>query len=117
VADAVTHFQDSLYKEVSKSETDDLNALVKKYSDRIKKNACSREESLSVMKQTNPRFILRNYLLHQAAEQLENGDNSLFLKLHEAMKEPYSKKHDEFFVRRPDWATQKAGCSMLSCSS
>ncbi|HKH61644.1 MAG TPA: YdiU family protein [Flavitalea sp.] len=115
--DVISHFQDSLYKEVLKPEEDSLNDLIKMYSDRIKRNACSREESLSVMKKTNPRFILRNYLLHQAAEQLENGDNSLFLKLHEAMKEPYSKKHDAFFVKRPDWATQKAGCSMLSCSS
>jgi uncharacterized protein YdiU (UPF0061 family) len=56
-------------------------------------------------------------LLHQAIEGLENGDDTLFVKLQQAMKEPYSTKHDEFFAKRPSWATQKAGCSMLSCSS
>jgi serine/tyrosine/threonine adenylyltransferase len=33
------------------------------------------------------------------------------------MKEPYSNKFDEFFQTRPEWASEKAGCSMLSCSS
>ena len=69
------------------------------------------------MQESNPRFILRNYLLHQAIEDLEKGDDTLFVKLQQAMKEPYSTNHDEFFQKRPSWATQKAGCSMLSCSS
>jgi hypothetical protein len=56
-------------------------------------------------------------MLHQAIEDLEKGDNKLFEKLQEAMKEPYSTKFDEFFAKQPLWATQKAGCSMLSCSS
>jgi uncharacterized protein YdiU (UPF0061 family) len=69
------------------------------------------------MQKNNPRFILRNYLLHQAIQELENGKDHLFVKLQEAMKEPYTRKFDEFFAKRPDWASQKAGCSMLSCSS
>jgi uncharacterized protein YdiU (UPF0061 family) len=69
------------------------------------------------MRAANPRFILRNYLLHQAIEELEKGENTLFLQLMEAMKEPYSNQFDQFLVKRPDWASQKAGCSMLSCSS
>ena len=115
--DAVIHFQESLYKEIQKPEADALNDLMKMYSDRIKNNTSMREESVSVMRKANPRFVLRNYLLHQAAEDLEKGDDGLFLKLHEAMKHPYSNKYDEFFVKRPAWANQKAGCSMLSCSS
>ena len=87
------------------------------YIKRIKQNTIEREESLKRMREHNPRFILRNYLLHQAIEELQNGNDGLFLKLQQAMKEPYSKKWDEFFIKRPDWATQKAGCSMLSCSS
>lgn len=117
VDDAVAHFQQSFYKEVETAERDALNHLIKLYSERIKRNASLRQESLSVMRKANPRFILRNYLLHQAAQDLEQGDKNLFSKLHEAMKEPYSNRFDEFFVRRPDWAAQKAGCSMLSCSS
>ena len=69
------------------------------------------------MRKANPRVILRNYLLHQAIEQVERGEKGLFEKLQEAMKKPYSTEFDEFFRKRPDWATKKAGCSMLSCSS
>jgi uncharacterized protein YdiU (UPF0061 family) len=69
------------------------------------------------MRESNPRFILRNYLLHQAIEEMERGEEGLFLKLQQAIKEPYSTNFDEFFAKRPDWASKKAGCSMLSCSS
>jgi uncharacterized protein YdiU (UPF0061 family) len=69
------------------------------------------------MRAANPRFILRNYLLHQAIEELEKGENTLFQQLQEAMKDPYSNQFDQFLRKRPDWASQKAGCSMLSCSS
>ena len=117
INDAVGHFQQSFYKEVATAEKDALHHLMKMYSDRINRNVCERQESLSVMRNANPRFVLRNYLLHQAAQDLAQGDNSLFLQLHEAIREPYSNKFDEFFLKRPDWATQKAGCSMLSCSS
>jgi uncharacterized protein YdiU (UPF0061 family) len=90
---------------------------MKSYIGRIKSNTGSREDSIVRMRANNPRFILRNYLLHQAIEDLEKGDDQLFSKLQEAMKDPYSNKYDEFFTKRPSWATQKAGCSMLSCSS
>jgi uncharacterized protein YdiU (UPF0061 family) len=83
----------------------------------MSKNNCTPEESFQKMRENNPRFILRNYLLHQAIEDLNNGDNKLFAKLEQAIKSPYSDGFDEFFKKRPDWATQKAGCSMLSCSS
>jgi uncharacterized protein YdiU (UPF0061 family) len=115
--DIVNHFSESFYEEPEKGERELLAGLVKDYAERIGKNTGSREESIQRMRQANPRFILRNYLLHQAIEELEKGENQLFLKLQEAMKEPYSDKFDEFLAKRPDWASKKAGCSMLSCSS
>ncbi|MBC7827349.1 MAG: YdiU family protein [Chitinophagaceae bacterium] len=112
-----SHFNHSFYKELQPGHVEALFSLMEMYITRIKRNTCNREESLNRMQQNNPRFILRNYLLHQASEDLEKGDDTLLTKLQHAMKEPYSKKYDEFFTKRPDWATQKAGCSMLSCSS
>jgi uncharacterized protein YdiU (UPF0061 family) len=114
---AVKHFQESFYKEIPPAEAQGLFSLLKMYINRINKNNCTRQESILRMKENNPRFILRNYLLHQAIEELERGDDRLFLNLQEAMKNPYGENYDEFFRRRPDWASQKAGCSMLSCSS
>jgi uncharacterized protein YdiU (UPF0061 family) len=111
------YFKDSFYKEVSPSGAQTFNQLIERYKSRMAKNSCTPQESYQKMSKNNPRFILRNYLLHQAIEDLNNGDNKLFAQLEEAMKYPYSDRFDEFLKKRPDWATQKAGCSMLSCSS
>jgi uncharacterized protein YdiU (UPF0061 family) len=111
------HFADSFYNEPASADSEALFGLMQDYAARIQANTISREASLERMRQANPRFILRNYLLHQAIEQLEIGQDTLFLKLQEAIREPYSRKFDAFLVKRPAWAGQKAGCSMLSCSS
>jgi uncharacterized protein YdiU (UPF0061 family) len=115
--DMVTHFKESFYNELEKDEVEMLNKVMKNYIERINMNTISVEEALQRMRKNNPRFILRNYLLHNAIEELERGDDTLFVKLQEAMKEPYSNKFDEFYAKRPGWAMQKAGSSMLSCSS
>jgi uncharacterized protein YdiU (UPF0061 family) len=113
----VAHFSESFYHELKAPEAEALSGLVRAYLHKLQGNTFPREESVKRMRAANPRFILRNYLLHQAIEELERGEETLFTKLQAAMKEPYSAKGDEFFARRPDWAAQKAGCSMLSCSS
>lgn len=113
--DIVRHFQESFYETLQDEAM--FCAFIRKYALRIERNKISRETSQATMRSSSPRFILRNYLLHQAIEELENGNRDLFDKLQEAMKEPYSRKHDAFFAKRPGWAEQKAGCSMLSCSS
>ncbi|HYF03349.1 MAG TPA: YdiU family protein [Patescibacteria group bacterium] len=115
--EVLEHFKDSFYKDPYPGEATSLLELITQYSERLEMNAISREESRAIMQKTNPRFILRNYMLHEAIQGLEKGDDALFLKLQHAMKTPYSREHDEFFKKRPDWATKQAGCSMLSCSS
>ncbi|HVE60668.1 MAG TPA: protein adenylyltransferase SelO family protein, partial [Chitinophagaceae bacterium] len=115
--DVVDHFNEAFYEQVSAEEARPLFDWIKTYTERICTNKITREESKLLMRKTSPRFILRNYLLHQSIEDLEKGDDGLFVKLQEAMKEPYSGNHDEFFKKRPEWATEKAGCSQLSCSS
>jgi uncharacterized protein YdiU (UPF0061 family) len=116
-SDYLDYFKDSFYKQPTAKGAQKLNTFLDRYKLRMGKNNCSPETSFKKMSKNNPRFILRNYLLHQAIEDINNGDNTLFAKLQEAIKDPYSDRHDEFFKKRPDWADQKAGCSMLSCSS
>ncbi len=71
------------------------------------------------MNRNNPRIILRNYLLHQAIEELEKGENKLFLRLQEAHERIRIQLSgfEDLVHKRPEWAETKAGCSMLSCSS
>ena len=110
----VDHFKESFYEELKKSGRQELHGLMKAYRNKVD---AKDEAAKELMRKTNPRFVLRNYLLHQSIEDLQNGNDALFNKLQQAMKEPYSNKWDEFFKRRPEWAMSKAGCSMLSCSS
>ncbi len=69
------------------------------------------------MQRTNPKFILRNYLLFQCIEETDNGDFTLLNKLLKALENPYEELYPEFSVKRPDWAGDQPGCSTLSCSS
>jgi uncharacterized protein YdiU (UPF0061 family) len=115
--EVLQHFNNSFYNIPEKEDAQKLFQLIKDYQQRLLTNTNNRENRIATMRSTSPRFILRNYLLHQAIEGLEKGDPQFFLKLQEAIKEPYSNKYDELVAKRPDWASQKAGCSMLSCSS
>ncbi|MFN3402751.1 MAG: protein adenylyltransferase SelO [Cytophagaceae bacterium] len=113
----IRYFNKSFYSDISDELSESLFNWLQLYYKRLETNSISREKSRELMRRNNPHFVLRNYLLHQAIEEMESGIDTLFLKLQEAIKDPYSDKFPEFFAKRPDWATQKAGCSMLSCSS
>jgi len=113
----LVYFKDSLYNDLEAVDAAALYELIKTYQTRLNANTCTREDSLQRMRTANPRFILRNYLLHMAIDELQKGEQQLFLKLQQALKDPYSNSYDDFFEMRPGWATQQAGCSMLSCSS
>lgn len=117
-AAVVRHFEKTFYHHPSPDGAAALHQFIMAYSNRISKNTGAPEVRLQIMQAANPRFVLRNYLLHQAIEELERGKDTLFRRLEEAIKQPYADVHaEELTARRPTWATQKAGCSMLSCSS
>ena len=70
------------------------------------------------MNQVNPCFVLRNYLAQQAIDAVMQGDTGMIDKLMDAARNPYAENiPPELTEKRPDWALNKPGCSMLSCSS
>jgi len=98
----------------------DMQQWLTAYAKRIQQSKLSPEQRLTVMRSHNPRYVLRNYMAQEAIDLLtEKGDNKRLLILLELLKNPYTQQTgmEQFEQKRPDWARQKAGCSMLSCSS
>ena len=91
----------------------------KKYEERLKIERVSSEERKEKMNAVNPKFVLRNYMSQMAIDEAENGNYTLIDELFQLLKKPYSEqpKNEKWFVKRPEWARNKVGCSMLSCSS
>ena len=67
----------------------------------------------------NPKYVLRNYMSQVAIDAADKGDFSIINELYQLLKQPYAeqKGSEKWFVKRPEWARTKVGCSMLSCSS
>lgn len=92
---------------------------LRKYLQRIGGQKLEVIDRVKKMNKTNPKFVLRNYLVQIAIDKANDGDFSEIEKLLEIMKKPYDEQieHQAYAEKRPEWARDKAGCSMLSCSS
>ena len=89
------------------------------YINTIKEENISDTDRLQQMNLVNPKYVLRNYMAQLAIDEAEKGNYELIDELYTLLKNPYSEqtKNEKWFAKRPEWARNKVGCSMLSCSS
>jgi uncharacterized protein YdiU (UPF0061 family) len=89
------------------------------YRELIQKENCNSTERSLKMKAVNPKYVLRNYMAQLAIDAAEKGDNTIVEELYQLLLKPYDAQPEmeKWFVKRPQWAMNKVGCSMLSCSS
>ncbi len=90
-----------------------------KYSERLLKEERFDKDRKAAMNLVNPKYVLRNYMAQVAIDAADKGDYSIIEELYQLLKQPYAeqKEQEKWFVKRPEWARHKVGCSMLSCSS
>ena len=96
-----------------------LQSWLVSYGHAINKEGRAMAEREAQMNQANPLYVLRNYIAQNAIDAVAKGDNAPVSELLDVLKDPYNKQtgKEAFAQKRPEWARNRPGCSMLSCSS
>jgi uncharacterized protein YdiU (UPF0061 family) len=96
-----------------------LDRWLVNYLERVRAEGSADAERQRRMHAVNPLYVPRNYLVHGVIEQSRTGDRRPLAELLEVLRHPYESQpgREAYAAKRPDWARQRPGCSMLSCSS
>lgn len=89
------------------------------YAAELARNGISPERRRRRMDAVNPQYVLRNYLAQHAIDGVEQNDTAMLDDLMTVLRHPYEEQPEfaHLAAPRPAWAADRAGCSMLSCSS
>ena len=121
-AAALVHFHESFYRpeQCDNDYAARLNAWLNRYDQRVLQDHHDASHRQANMDRTNPLYVLRNYLAQEAIDLAqEQGDPGLIMELLDVLRNPYQVQPGKvrFAKKRPEWARNRPGCSMLSCSS
>ncbi|MDV3468955.1 YdiU family protein [Stenotrophomonas sp. C3(2023)] len=89
------------------------------YAQRRRDDVLAPAAQQAKMAAANPLYVLRNWLAQEAIDRAMDGDMGGVLALQNVLRDPYTQRPglEHYASPRPAWAEERAGCSMLSCSS
>lgn len=89
---------------------------VRAWAERTEGDAATRQSRMNTV---NPLVVPRNWQVQVAIDAAEQGDTTPLDDLMRVLRTPYADTAEAraYAVKRPEWARDRAGCSMLSCSS
>ena len=119
-APSLDPLRDAFYDPVKMLEAEPAFAdWLARHAARVREEGVEPEARRLRMQAVNPKYVLRNYLAQQAIDQATQGDIGGVVELLDVMRRPCDEQpgREAFARKRPDWARERAGCSMLSCSS
>lgn len=107
---------EALYGEVTAVERARLDQFVTRWKQRA---AIEKADVAARLREVNPIYVPRNYLVQEVIQATERGDRTELPKLMDVLRHPYDERPglERYAAKRPEWARTKPGCSMLSCSS
>ena len=120
IPDNISFLKDSFYLPSTEELDKKWFIWLKKWQDCIKKKGDFKEISKS-MKQVNPKFTWREWMIVPAYEEAENGNYSKIKELQTVFKNPYEEQsldiEQKYSRLRPREFFNKGGVSHYSCSS
>jgi uncharacterized protein YdiU (UPF0061 family) len=116
---ALERLREAFYSEPGSEVREAWLAWLKTYITLTNLQGHSAQERRRAMNAANPVFILRNCLVQEALDALQNQDRAPLDRIFDALKTPYQlgESTRPYFKRMPEWARNRPGCSALSCSS
>jgi uncharacterized protein YdiU (UPF0061 family) len=110
---------DALYAAPTPAQLRELFEWLERWAARVREDGVPQAQRRERMNRYNPKYVLRNWIAQQAIDAASEGDVTELERLLEIFEQPYAEQPgaERYFARRPEWARNRVGCSMLSCSS